>query len=68
MASAIAASQGARSASVSGVPPAIFSTLARGWKPSASSKGSPSRSATRRPTSVFPQPATPMNTCVIAPA
>ena len=58
----MAASQGLRSSSVSGVPPAILATFSGGWKESASRKGQPRRSASRSPSEVLPELATPMTT------
>src|ERR1043165_1742849 len=57
---AIAASHGNRSSSVSGIPCAIFSTLAAGCTWSPSRNGTPRASASWAPTSVLPTPATPI--------
>src|ERR1041385_4657691 len=57
---AIAASHGNRSSSVSGIPCAIFSTLAAGCTWSPSRNGTPRAAASWAPTSVLPTPATPI--------
>ena len=57
---AIAASQGQRSSSVSGVPRCILSTLAGGWNQSASSNSHRRRDASSAPTVDLPDPDTPM--------
>src|SRR5690625_152215 len=59
-------SHGNRSSSVSGVPPAILSMFAGGWKVSASAKIQPVRATTPSATVVLPLPETPMTTtCVV---
>ena len=60
--SASDSSQPHRSASVSGVPWLIFSTLAGGWKSSPSAISQPSRSRTAEAATDFPDPETPMKT------
>ncbi len=60
--SRIAASHGARSASVSGRPAAIAATLAGGWKSSPSAIGRPSRAARGTATVDLPEPDTPITT------
>src|ERR1044071_1061204 len=55
-------SQGARSASSSGSPRAIFAIAAGVWWSSASTKRQPSATASAVPTVVLPLPATPMTT------
>ena len=55
-------SQGSRSSSVSGVPADIFAMFAGGWKSSASANGTRSRCARAAPTTVFPEPDTPIIT------
>ena len=57
-----ASNQGARSASSSGMPAAIFATLAAGCSSSPSTNGSPRTSASAAPTVVLPEPETPMTT------
>src|SRR3954453_19387177 len=57
---AIAASQGQRSSSVSGMPRFILSTLAGGWNQSASSNSHRRRDASSAPTVDLPDPDTPM--------
>src|ERR1044072_368734 len=57
---AIAASQGRRSSSVSGMPRRILSTLAAGWNQSASSNSHRRRDASSAPTVDLPDPDTPM--------
>src|SRR5690606_9923485 len=63
----IASSQGSRSSSVSGLPEAIFSILAREWKSSPSAYGTPNRSASRPPIVVLPVPVTPITTTTRVP-
>src|SRR5271157_2878001 len=58
-------SQGARSASVSGMPACILATLAAGWKSSASAKGHPNCCASAWPTVVLPTPLTPIMRMII---
>lgn len=58
--SASANNHGSRSASVSGVPARIRATLAGGWSSSASWNGQPIARASSRPTTVLPEPLTPM--------
>jgi hypothetical protein len=53
-------SQGQRSSSVRGVPEAILSLLACGWKASASAYGIPVRALRSSATVVFPLALTPM--------
>src|SRR6185295_5430760 len=60
----IAESQGARSASVSGIPWLIFSTLARECSESPSRNGHGIASANSLPIVVFPDPATPITTTI----
>jgi len=60
--SAIFASHGQRSSSVSGMPSDIFSTFVAGCRESPSSNGQPSRSASSLPIVDFPAPDTPMIT------
>src|SRR3984957_3575045 len=60
--SPIRSSQGPRSASVSGVPCRIFSTLAGGCSRSPSMNGQPSCLASSSATVVLPLPETPMTT------
>src|SRR6476659_9018397 len=55
-------SHGQRSASSSGVPALILSTLEREWKSSASAKSSPVATAMACATVVLPEPETPMTT------
>src|SRR5262245_1816596 len=61
----IARSQGSRSASVRGVPEAIFATLPDEWRTSPSSVGQPTRSASAAMTADLPAPATPIRTMVM---
>src|SRR3974390_2961952 len=58
-------SQGARSASVSGMPARILATLAAGWKSSASAKNQPSCCASASLTVVLPTPLTPIMTMIM---
>src|SRR3974390_1537079 len=58
-------SQGARSASVSGIPARILATLAAGWKSSASAKDQPSCCASAWPTVVLPTPLTPITRMIM---
>src|SRR5262245_17603731 len=58
----ISASHGARSASVNGTPRLIFSTLARECRVSPSRNAHGIAAASKWPTVVFPDPATPITT------
>src|SRR5438094_9087272 len=60
----MAESQGARSASVNGIPWLIFSTFAREWSESPSRYGQRIASANILPSVVFPEPATPISTTI----
>src|ERR1700722_4733385 len=60
------ASQGLRSASVSGCPPRIFAMFAAGCRASASVKGQPSLPASSEPTVDLPLPDTPATTTIMA--
>src|ERR1035437_260010 len=62
--SAIFRSQGNRSASVSGVPPCIFSTFPAGCRSSPSWNWQPSAAASKAETVVLPDPETPMTTAI----
>ena len=62
----IAASHGARSASVKGIPWLIFSTLAAECSESPSINAQCIASASIVPTVVFPDPATPITTTILA--
>ena len=60
-------SQGHRSSSVSGMPAAIFATLASGWKSSPSAYVQPSAAARPVATVVLPTPDTPITTTTCTP-
>ena len=62
--SAIAASHGARSASVSGWPACILATLAAEWKSSPSANGQPEVATSAAATVDLPVPDTPMITAI----
>src|SRR5260370_1000451 len=62
----MASSHGKRSASVSGIPRCIFSLLPGEWNWSASRKTQPSRCARISAMVLFPEPATPITTTIIA--
>src|SRR5215471_14078576 len=61
----MAASQGARSTSVSAMPLCIFSLFAAEWKSSASTNSNPRRFASKLPMVVLPEPVGPTTTMII---